>query len=77
MVRLRTEGSFGVKLNMTWKPTALLEGQEEVWVTFYNEELDKEVTIEVCSVEDLIYNLIGDQDEVNIRIRREIEEQEN
>tara|TARA_B100000963_G_scaffold267019_1_gene235183 strand:+ start:597 stop:785 length:189 start_codon:yes stop_codon:yes gene_type:complete len=62
---------------MTWKPTALLEGQEEVWVTFYNEELDKEVTIEVCSVEDLIYNLIGDQDEVNIRIRREIEEQEN
>ena len=64
------------ELNMTWKPTALLEGQEEVWVTFYNEDLDKEVTIEVCSVEDLIYNHIGDQGEVNIRLRREIEEQE-
>lgn len=63
------------ELNMTWKPTALLEGQEEVWVTFYNEDLDKEVTIEVCSVEDLIYQHIGDQDEVNARIQEELDEQ--
>ena len=33
-----------------WKATQLLEGMEEVWVTFYNEEKDQAVTIEVCSV---------------------------
>ena len=26
-----------------WKATQLLEGMEEVWVTFYNEEKDQEV----------------------------------
>ena len=47
-----------------WKATQLLEGMEEVWVTFYNEEKDQEVTIEVCSVEDLVSHFIGDQDEI-------------
>lgn len=47
-----------------WKATQLLEGMEEVWVKFYNEEKDQEVTIEVCSVEDLVSHFIGDQDEI-------------
>ena len=47
-----------------WKATHLLEGMEEVWVTFTNEENGEEVTIEVCSVEDLVRHFIGDQDEI-------------
>ena len=57
-----------------WKPVELLEGMEEVWVRFYCKELDKEVTIEVCSVEDLIYSQIGDQDAVRARIQEAIDE---
>ena len=57
--------------NMDWKPTNVLEGWKEVWVTFQSEELDKEVTIEVCSVEDLIYRLIGDDSAVAERIAEE------
>ena len=58
-------------LNMDWKPTNVLEGWEEVWVTFHNEELNKDVTIEVCSVEDLIYRFIGDDSAVAERIAEE------
>ena len=57
-----------------WKPVELLEGIEEVWVRFYCEELDKEVCIEVCSVEDLIYSKIGDEDDVQARIQEELDE---
>ena len=57
-----------------WKPVALMEGIEEVWVTFYCAELDKEVSIEVCSVEDLIYDKIGDQDDVRQRIQEAMDE---
>ena len=56
---------------MDWKPTNVLEGWKEVWVTFRSEELDKEVTIEVCSVQDLIYRLIGDDSAVAERIAEE------
>ena len=56
---------------MDWKPTNVLEGWEEVWVTFHSEELDKDVTIEVCSVEDLIYRIIGDSSAVAERIAEE------
>ena len=66
-----------MKLNMTWKPTALLEGEKEVWVTFYCEERDKEVTIEICSVEDLIWDKIGDQQDVNRIGQEALDEQEN
>lgn len=55
-----------------WKPILLLEGVEEVWVTFHNEALDRECTIEICSVEDLIYDKIGDSDDVAQRIEEEI-----
>ncbi len=51
-----------------------MEGIEEVWVTFYCAELDKEVSIEVCSVEDLIYDKIGDQDDVRQRIQEAMDE---
>tara|TARA_B100001094_G_C18068543_1_gene738749 strand:- start:773 stop:952 length:180 start_codon:yes stop_codon:yes gene_type:complete len=54
-----------------WTPTNVLEGWEEVWVTFHSEELNKDVTIEVCSVEDLIYRIIGDSSEVAARIAEE------
>lgn len=56
-----------------WTPTNVLEGWEEVWVTFQSEELDKEMTIEVCSVEDLIYRFIGDDSAVAERIAEQIE----
>tara|TARA_B100001175_G_C19428012_1_gene599666 strand:+ start:327 stop:527 length:201 start_codon:yes stop_codon:yes gene_type:complete len=59
-----------------WKPVALMEGIEEVWVTFHCAQLDKEVSIEVCSVEDLIFEKIGDQDDVRQRIQEAIEEME-
>lgn len=62
---------------MTWKPTALLEGDDEVWVTFYCDERDKEVSIEICSVEDLIWDKIGDQDDVIRVIKEALKEQEN
>ena len=58
-----------------WKATHLLEGMEEVWVTFTNEENDKEVTIEVCSVEDLVRQFIGDQDDIAERARITLLEQ--
>tara|TARA_R100001510_G_C7651314_1_gene208969 strand:- start:2018 stop:2218 length:201 start_codon:yes stop_codon:yes gene_type:complete len=62
-----------ISFNMVtdWTPTNVLEGWEEVWVTFHSEELNKDVTIEVCSVEDLIYRLIGDSSEVAARIAEE------
>ena len=53
-----------------------MEGIEEVWVTFHCAQLDKEVSIEVCSVEDLIFEKIGDQDDVRQRIQEAIEEME-
>ena len=59
-----------------WKPVALMEGIEEVWVTFYCAQLDKEISIEVCSVEDLIYKHIGDQDDLLNRIQEAIEDME-
>jgi|TARA_R100000149_G_scaffold10419_1_gene3733 hypothetical protein len=62
---------IGFNMVMDWKPTNVLEGWEEVWVTFHSEELDKDVTIEVCSVEDLIYRIIGDSSEVAARIAEE------
>lgn len=58
-----------------WKATHLLEGMEEVWVTFTNEEYNKEVTIEVCSVEDLVRHFIGDQDEIAQQARMILIEQ--
>lgn len=58
-----------------WKATQLLEGMEEVWVTFTNEESDEEVTIEVCSVEDLVSHFIGDQDEIAQQARMILIEQ--
>ena len=54
-----------------WKPTNVLEGWEEVWVTFHSEELNKDVTIEVCSVEDLIYRFIGDASQIAEQINEE------
>ena len=59
---------------MTWKPISLEEGQEEVWVTFHNEELEKDVTIEICSVDDLIYEFIGDEDSVKEKIEEALAE---
>ena len=56
---------------MSWKPTHLLEGMEEVWITF-TEENDEEITIEVCSVEDLVYRFIGDADDVANKIKEEM-----
>ena len=53
---------------MSWKPTALLEGMEEVWITFTNEETDEEVTVEVADVEDVVYQFIGDEDEVRKKV---------
>ena len=58
-----------------WKATQLLEGMEEVWVTFTNEEYNKEVTIEVCSVEDLVSHFIGDEEEVAQQARMALIEQ--
>lgn len=43
-----------------WKPVAVMEGMSEVWVTFYSEELDEEKSVEICSVEDLIWRFVGD-----------------
>ena len=54
----------------------MMEGEEEVWVTFHCAELDKQVSIEVCSVEDLILKEIGDQDDVRQRIQEAIEDME-
>ena len=51
---------------MSWKPTALLEGMEEVWITFTNEE--------VASVEDVVYQFIGDEDEVTKKVNEAKEE---
>ena len=56
---------------MSWKPTHLLEGMEEVWITFTDEN-DEEYTIEVCSVEDLVYRFIGDADDVANKIKEEM-----
>lgn len=39
---------------------AVMEGMEEVWVTFYSEELDQEKSIQICSVDDLIWRFVGD-----------------
>ena len=44
-----------------WKPVAVLEGFKEVWVTFHSEELGEERTIEICSVDDLIWRFVGDE----------------
>ena len=43
-----------------WKPVAVMEGMEEVWVTFYSEELDQEKSVQICSVDDLIWRFVGD-----------------
>tara|TARA_Y100001938_G_C8065746_1_gene420087 strand:- start:1402 stop:1578 length:177 start_codon:yes stop_codon:yes gene_type:complete len=43
-----------------WKPVAVMEGMQEVWVTFYSEELDQEKSIQICSVDDLIWRFVGD-----------------
>lgn len=51
-----------------WKAVALLEGWEEVWVRFRSEELDREVCVEICSVEDLIHHFIGDDDDISQKI---------
>lgn len=59
---------------MSWKPTALLEGMEEVWITFTNEETDEEVTVEVASVEDVVYQFIGGEDEVTKKVNEAKEE---
>ena len=60
---------------MSWKPTHLLEGMEEVWITFTDEN-DEEYTIEVCSVEDLVYRFIGDADDVANKIKEEMRNNE-
>tara|TARA_Y100000004_G_scaffold156708_1_gene181961 strand:+ start:45 stop:227 length:183 start_codon:yes stop_codon:yes gene_type:complete len=44
-----------------WKPVGVMEGMREVWVTFYSEELDEEKSIEICSVDDLIWRFVGDE----------------
>ena len=51
-----------------------MEGWEEVWVTFQCKKCDIEVSLEICSVEDLIYDKIGDKDEVKQRIQEELDE---
>ena len=38
-----------------------MEGMREVWVTFYSEELDEEKSVEICSVDDLIWRFVGDE----------------
>ena len=43
-----------------WKPVAVMEGMQEGWVTFYSEELDQEKSIQICSVDDLIWRFVGD-----------------
>jgi len=59
---------------MSWKPTHLLEGMEEVWITFTNEETDEEVTVEVASVDDVVYQFIGGEDEVRNKVNEAKEE---
>lgn len=62
---------------MSWKPTQLLEGMEEVWITFTNEETNEEVTVEVASVDDVVYQFIGGEDEVRNKVNEAKEEMES
>ena len=41
---------------------------------FRNEETDEEVTVEVASVEDVVYQFIGDEDEVTKKVNEAKEE---
>jgi len=52
----------------------LLEGYEEVWVEFTCEYCGKEVGIELCSLDDLLYDKIGTQIDIEQRIADEIGE---
>lgn len=57
----------------TWTKR-LLEGFEEVWVEFTCLRCDKEVGIELCSLDDLLYDKIGTQIDIEQRIADEIGE---
>lgn len=52
----------------------LLEGFEEVWVEFTCLRCDVEVGVELCSLDDLLYDQIGTQIEIEQRIADEIGE---
>lgn len=57
----------------TWTKR-LLEGFEEVWVEFTCLRCDKEVGVELCSLDDLLYDQIGTQIEIEQRLADEIGE---
>lgn len=64
-------------MNMTCEHTwtkRLLEGFEEVWVEFTCLRCDKEVGVELCSLDDLLYDQIGTQIEIEQRLADEIGE---
>ena len=52
----------------------MLEGFEEVWVEFTCEYCGKEVGVELCSLDELLYDKIGMEDEIEQRIADEIGE---
>ena len=52
----------------------MLEGYEEVWVEFTCEYCGKEVGIELCSLDDLLYDKIGTEIDIEQRIADEIGE---
>ena len=51
-----------------------MEGYEEVWVEFTCLRCGKEVGIELCSLDDLLYDKIGTQIDIEQRIADEIGE---
>jgi hypothetical protein len=55
----------------------LLEGFEEVWIEFTCEDCGIEVGIEVCSLDELIYQKIGDASELAAKLQEEIDEAMN
>lgn len=57
----------------TWTKR-LLEGFEEVWVEFTCLRCDKEVGVELCSLDDLLYDQIGTQIDIEQRLADEIGE---
>ena len=50
----------------------LLEGYEEVWIEFTCEDCGVEVGIEVCTLDDLIYDKIGDASELASQLQEEL-----
>ena len=62
--------------NHTWQKR-LMEGYEEVWVEFTCLRCGKEVGVELCSLDDLLYDKIGTQIDIEQRIADEIGEQDD